>query len=128
MSEDFPKFWDAFREARERSTYIVKDSNYLRSLEANKKNTNNNNSDLINQLIKLKMENAEYKTKQDKLIFENRVMKEYLFKQRINKFTDKSGKMYTIDKDQNINKFIVPLKEYPCSSSDWGFGGLGGYS
>jgi hypothetical protein len=127
MSEDFPKFWDAFREARERSTYIVKDSNYLRSLEANKKNYDNN-SDLINQIIKLKMENAEYKTKHDKLIFENRVMKEYLLKQNINIFTDKSGKIYTIDKDENINKFIVPLKEYPSSLSDWGFGGLGGYS
>jgi hypothetical protein len=85
-------------------------------------------SNLINQLIKLKIENAEYKTKHDKLIFENRVMKEYLLKQHINIFTDKSGKMYTIDKDENINKFIVPLKAYPYSSSDWGFGGLGGYS
>ncbi len=36
------------------------------------------------------------KTKHDKLIFENRVMKEYLLKQHINIFTDKSGKMYTI--------------------------------
>ena len=84
-------------------------------------------ANLINQIIKLKMENAELKTKQDKLVFENKIMKEYLQGRWINIITDKSNQIYTIDKDQNINKLHIPLKHYANSSSEnWGFAGLGG--
>ena len=68
-------------------------------------------NDAINQLIKIKLENAEFKTKQDILMTENinlknnnAIMKEIIKERRIESYIDKKGNVYKIDRNGDFKK------------------------